>query len=174
MLKKHKGTKHCQTCQKCVRDYDHHCKWINNCVGQDNLKYFASFLFVLFLNLCHSVATYALIVFDAWDVLTQGSESLYIECLIAYGLSVNFMILVVLVPVVVKSIIRIKKKKTVKMQVGKDPLLHNADYLKGFRDLENEATSDTASMFIKETLDSNSESASSSTFVSQFFSNRSQ
>lgn len=67
-----------------------------------------------------------------------------------------------------------RKNKIGKYQVGKDPLLQNADYMKGFRDLENEATSDTASMLIKETLDSNSESASSSTFVSQFFSNRSQ
>lgn len=174
-LKKHKGTKHCQTCQKCVREYDHHCKWINNCVGQNNLKYFGAFLLILFMNLCFSVVIGSLMVFNDRTVFFENvGKTEYLECLTVYGFTVNFMIMVVLVPVLVRWIIKLKKKDTVKTQVGKDPLLQNADYMKGFRDLENEATSDTASMFIKETLDSNSESASSGTFVSQFFSNRSQ
>ena len=36
---------HCQVCGKCVEKFDHHCPWINNCIGGKNLSLF--FLFIL-------------------------------------------------------------------------------------------------------------------------------
>ncbi|NXK14701.1 ZDHC3 Palmitoyltransferase, partial [Herpetotheres cachinnans] len=36
---------HCRVCHRCVRRRDHHCPWINNCVGELNQKYFIQFLF---------------------------------------------------------------------------------------------------------------------------------
>ena len=40
-------TRHCNTCNKCVLRFDHHCPWTGNCIGKKNLKVFIQFLFYL-------------------------------------------------------------------------------------------------------------------------------
>merc|ERR1711871_1297522 len=42
-------TYHCYACGRCCFIYDHHCPWLNNCVGHENRRYFL--LFVLYCNL---------------------------------------------------------------------------------------------------------------------------
>ena len=35
---------HCTICDKCVELFDHHCPFINNCLGHRNYKYFLGFI----------------------------------------------------------------------------------------------------------------------------------
>jgi len=42
---------HCKECGRCVRRLDHHCPWIDNCVGLGNRRTFFCFLVVLFVTL---------------------------------------------------------------------------------------------------------------------------
>jgi hypothetical protein len=37
-------SKHCRSCDRCVARFDHHCPWINTCVGAANIGHFISFL----------------------------------------------------------------------------------------------------------------------------------
>ncbi len=41
---------HCSACGRCVLNMDHHCPWINNCVGFYNRKYFM--LLLVYVLLC--------------------------------------------------------------------------------------------------------------------------
>ena len=44
-------SQHCSICDRCVERWDHHCPWINNCVGVRNHNNFMVFLISLVLLL---------------------------------------------------------------------------------------------------------------------------
>ena len=42
--------KHCKQCNMCVSGFDHHCRWISNCVGKQNYRLFIGFCVALTLT----------------------------------------------------------------------------------------------------------------------------
>ncbi|KAG6468826.1 hypothetical protein ZIOFF_073519 [Zingiber officinale] len=55
-----KYSKHCRVCDKCVDGFDHHCRWINNCIGRKNYKRF--FILMVFALLLWAVGMLVLIL----------------------------------------------------------------------------------------------------------------
>ena len=61
-------TFHCMICGKCVEKFDHHCVYINNCLGYRNHKYFIMFLWLIAIYFVTSTAT------SIASFITHGSD----------------------------------------------------------------------------------------------------
>ena len=50
-IRRPKKCQHCFFCDNCVEEFDHHCKYVSNCIGKRNKKYFIFYIFFYFIFL---------------------------------------------------------------------------------------------------------------------------
>ena len=46
-IQRTKDSDHCYICGRCVNRFDHHCNWINNCVGKGNYWFYYTYILSL-------------------------------------------------------------------------------------------------------------------------------
>lgn len=66
-LPKPARSRHCRICNECVLAADHHCVWINNCVGRGNYLHFYAFLLCNTLSMAYSFLRIMYIVMTRED-----------------------------------------------------------------------------------------------------------
>lgn len=56
------GTVHCARCDKCIFKFDHHCLWLDNCIGGGNYKIFIFYSLFLLLDFLFKIFVFGFLI----------------------------------------------------------------------------------------------------------------
>ena len=72
---KSEDLKHCVICDKCCKDFDHHCFWLNNCIGQNNYYFFIVLLYTVFFDFISMVLVSIYSLFISYKIIFKQNKS---------------------------------------------------------------------------------------------------
>ena len=75
-VKKTNKIKHCHVCKKCIKGFDHHCNWIDNCVGENNKTRFLIFVIITLTNLFYNMMIGIIDLNNGSDKLNKSNNGL--------------------------------------------------------------------------------------------------
>ncbi|XP_066505678.1 palmitoyltransferase ZDHHC7-like isoform X2 [Hoplias malabaricus] len=77
---------HCSICKRCIRKMDHHCPWVNNCVGENNQRFFVLFTMYIAMISTHALVLSVLQFFTCvrvdWNVAVLLIIFLFLEAIL--------------------------------------------------------------------------------------------
>ncbi|CAG9326645.1 unnamed protein product [Blepharisma stoltei] len=92
-------SKHCMRCNRCTDKFDHHCKWVNNCIGRKNYHIFLLLIFVVEINQLFFIICCAYEIHLGID----NSDDFENKCEDAYGKNAKIVILVIIWFMIISS-----------------------------------------------------------------------